>query len=376
MIYLDHNAITQPYNEVKKIVYDLIEYPYNVSSIHAIGQKAKYFVNNARHQLFKALSINTFQNDYHVIFTATGTEANNLILSNFANSDIFISAVEHPSILKYIKYKNVKIINVDQNGIIDFNDLEVKLDNNSSSKKLLSVMLVNNETGVIQPIKQITKIAKHHNTYVHTDCIQGLGKIPIDIKDLGVDFATFSAHKIGGISGAAALLYNKAHKIKPILIGGMQEFGIRPGTENVAAIAGFGLAVEIASVTLKSRNRTILSMREKLEHFLSNEYPGIMIAGNKVNRVSNTSLIFGSNVDSQTQLISFDLSNIAVGAGSACASGKLGKSHVLKAMGYDDKLISSAIRVSLSHNNSDADIDAFIRTFKMIQDRSYEQKIG
>lgn len=364
MIYLDHNATTLIHPEVKQLKFSLMDNMYNPSSIHNYGRRAKGIIEHARRQIGELLKIDNKARDYQIIFTSSGTEANNLIISNFVDADIFISAIEHLSILNQAKFfSNIKLIKVDKNGIIDLEDLAKLLKASQNKKKLVSVMMANNETGVIQPIKEVSEIAKEYGTLMHSDLAQALGKIHIDINELGIDFATISGHKVGAGFGAAALIAKTKYFLKPLIIGGGQERGIRAGSEDVPAIAGFGLAAEIINTELNRRIATMKALQEKLENTLPLT---VKIIAKDSMRLPNTSLIVTPGFSAETQLIAFDLRGVAVSSGSACSSGKVQASHVLKAMGIEENEAKSAIRISMSHYNSEDDIDNFTKIFDEI----------
>lgn len=350
------------------LMYGLLSQPLNPSSVHTNGRKAKNIIERARTQIKELLCITPHSRKYIVIFTSTGTEANNLILSNYRDGAIFISAIEHLSIFaQQNRYHNITTISVDSNCIIDLENLECLLSKSTNTKKLLSVMFANNETGAIQPLKDIIKIARRFDTAVHCDCVQAIGKTPISITDFDFDFITISGHKFGGPVGAAALIAKTNYNIVSNIIGGGQEMGLRAGTENIAAIAGLGLAASIAQVEMQQRIQHMRLLQQRLESNLKNIFPEIMILSAFADRIPNTSLISLPGMLSSLQLIALDLRHIAVSAGSACSSGKINKSHVLQAMGVDIKIAESAIRISTSQYNLKSDIDCFINAFKEIR---------
>jgi len=368
MIYLDHNATTNIHPKVLDKMHEVTTHsPLNPSSIHANGQKGKALLENARKSIASLLGFESDRRKYQVTFTSSGTEANNLIIDNFKEHEIFISATEHPSIYAHSNYlKNVTIINVDQNGILDFNDLVLKLNASTSSKKLLSVMLANNETGIIQPIQEICKIAHDYGVLMHSDCIQAIGKIEVDLLALDVDFISISGHKFGAPVGSAALIARTSIPLKPQIIGGGQEKSLRSGTENVPAIIGLGLAAELAKAELSQRHSHMLALQSKLEKKLLNSSHPIEIAGINTKRLPNTSLIFNVNKKAEMQLIALDLKGVAVSSGSACSSGKASSSHVLSAMGYEQDKINSALRISIGVPTTEEDIDQFIEIYNEI----------
>ncbi|WP_316353214.1 cysteine desulfurase family protein [Candidatus Trichorickettsia mobilis] len=367
MIYLDNNATTAIHQDVADLMYNMIKQPLNPSSIHAGGRNAKNIMEQARIQIKELMGIAPYSREYSIIFTATGTEANNLILSNFIDGDVFISTVEHLSILsQQDRYPDIKTIAVNDHGIVNLDSLTQLLSQSKKSKKLVSVMLANNETGAIQPLKNIAKIAKQFGALIHSDCVQAVGKMVVDITDLDLDFAVISGHKFGGSMGAAALIAKTKHHLVPHIIGGKQETGLRAGTENVAAIAGLGLAAKIAKEELSQRIQHMRLLQQRLESNLDNIFPQITILSSIAPRIPNTSLISLPGVLSSLQLIALDLRDIAVSSGSACSSGKVNKSHVLEAMGVNSEIAVSAIRISTSPDNSVEDIDGFINAFKEI----------
>jgi cysteine desulfurase len=377
MIYFDHNATTIAHEDVKKLAISLMGKPLNPSSIHTNGREARAIVEKARRQVAKSTGIGENSKDYQITFTSCGTESDNWIISNYSDGDVFISSIEHAAILEETQYlPSIKKIKVNIDGLVDLDDLRLLLSQSKNPKKLVSVMMANNETGVIQPIKEIVKIAKEFGAQVHSDCVQSFGKIELNIVDLGIDFVTISAHKIGGLQGAAALIAKSEFALKPMIVGGGQEKKMRSGTENVLAIAGFGLASELAQQELEMRANKMRKLQKRLEDGILKDFPQVKIIGSASPRLPNTSLIIApsnSDTDTQGKIMKFDLKGFAVSSGSACSAGKIGKSLVLMAMGVDYQDASSAIRVSLSHYNSEAEIDAFIKTFKEIYSSSLKK---
>lgn len=366
MIYLDHNATTFIDPKVKEYIISLMDKELNPSSIHSSGVFARNIVEEARFQLAAALGISLFTGKYDITFTSSGTESNNLIMKNFYDGDIFISAIEHLSIYNHIKHApNIKIIRVNNQGLVDLEHLEELLAQSNAAKKLVSVMMANNESGVLQDITKISEIAKKYDAKFHSDLVQSFGRISINIKELRLDFATISGHKIGGGQGGAALISNSNFQVTPMIIGGGQEKGIRSGTENVLAIAGFGLAAELMRKNIIENYIKIKNLQEILEKKLK-KYSNVNIISDNVARLPNTTLITIPSTDAQVKLIGFDLRNICISSGSACSSGKISKSHVLNNMGVGEEEAKSSIRVSLSHTNTVSDIEAFIKAFEEI----------
>lgn len=359
-IYLDHNATTPMLPGVISHMAQFYHLPLNPSSVHSMGQSAKSIITVARKNIAALLGID--QKNYQIIFTSGATEANNMLLSNYKDAEIFISATEHASVSYCCDlFEKVKVIKVDNNGMVDLRDLENHLSSSTSTRKLVSVIYANNETGVINPLPQAATIAHKYGAQIHSDCVQAIGKIETNLVDLGIDFASISGHKFGAPLGSGALVAKNEFALKPLICGGGQEKGFRSGTENVTAIAGLGMASKI--VKENSNNSNILKMRNKLETILLSEIEGLKIVGNKVSRLPNTSLFINPKKTSEVLLIALDMKGIAVSSGAACSSGKVGKSKVLEAMGYDDKQAKSAIRVSLGYNNTEKEIDYFIKTY-------------
>lgn len=364
MIYLDHNATTKVPAAVMEAIMPLMGESLNPSSVHKQGRQAKALLENSRQEIANMLAAG---DDYKLSFTSSGTEANNLVLNNFLDGDIFISAIEHSSVYNYSKlYSNIHIVGVDQDGVVDLDDLDKKLAQSTNSKKLVSVMLANNETGVVQPIGKISQLARQHNAYTHSDAVQAVGKMELNINDLGVDFLSISGHKFGGLIGAGAVIYPSDFSLKPDLIGGGQEQGMRSGTENLLAIRSMALAAQLVQKDLLKRTSHLRNLRDQFEERLISACPQIIIAGQKADRLPNTSLIVNPSKSSETQLISLDMAGIAVSAGSACSSGRISKSHILSAMGFSDKDARSGIRVSFGVDNSAADIEHFLTTYSKL----------
>jgi cysteine desulfurase len=366
MLYLDHNATTNVHLKVKDLVQDLLKGTHNPSSVHTQGRVARSIVEVARNQVMTSVGGDIYSKEYQVIFTSSGTETNNLLMKNYYDGEIFISNIEHLSIFDHLKYKDdIKIIKVNSDGIVDSCHLEALLSASNSNKKLVSVMLANNETGVIQNVKELVKIAKKYGADFHSDCVQAVGKIPFNIKELGVDFATISSHKLGGMQGSSALVAKSGYNLKAMIIGGGQERNIRSGTENVLSIASFGMASSIASQEINDRYYQMKKLQNYLEQHLS-KYKNVKILSQNVERLPNTTLIVVPQTYAQTKLIAFDLRNIALSSGSACSSGKIGKSHVLSAMGFNGNEAQSAIRISFSYEQTINDVIIFIKAFEEI----------
>lgn len=357
-IYLDYNATAPIYAEVAQEMIKMLQagLPCNPSSIHQNGRSSRKLLEEARHVIAKSLNIDAYRDDLQVIFTSCGTEANNLIISNFSSWPMFAGSTEHVSILE-AGHDNLKLIPVDQNGLISAQVLENIL-SEVKGKKLVSIMLANNETGVIQDIKLLSEIAHQHDAIFHCDASQAFGKIAVDFKDLGVDAMTISSHKCGGPLGAAALIVRKNLEIKSLIKGGKQELSLRSGTENLLAIIGFAKAAQISL----EKYAHVQTLRDFVEHELIDGE----IFGAKAVRLPNTSSIRMPNIKSEEQLIKFDLAGISISAGSACSSGRIASSHVLKAMGVDDKIAGEIIRLSIGPQTTKAEVIEFIKQWNKI----------
>lgn len=354
-IYLDYNATAPLRPEVIEAMQPWLAGPHNPSSIHAAGRKARMAIERAREAIAAAIGADPA----NIIFTASGSEANNQALRASKPTALFVSAIEHASILTPAKESGLPhhLIPVDEQGRIEPDALDALLAANPSARPLVSTMLANNETGVIQPIEAIAAIARKHSAMLHVDAAQALGKIPLHIGELGADLVTLSAHKMGGPLGAAALVQGSCFGIEPFIFGGGQEKNRRAGTENLPAIIGFAKAVE--SIDL-AQMQALAAWRDAMEQAILAKAPDTVIFGQGSPRLPNTSNlamppIQGKRVASHTQLMAFDLAGIAVSSGSACTSGKVGSSHVLEAMGVSKDIAASAIRISGGWNSTESD---------------------
>lgn len=358
IIYFDNNATTKVSKQVLEKMNEVYNFPLNSSATHQFGRMGNAIIEEARKNLTNLLNAKS----YEVIFNSGATEASNTLIFGSDVEIILISKIEHAAVFN-CRPSDKKIIEIEtlENGTIDLADFQKKLAEISTSNFLVSVMLANNETGAIQPIEEITKLTHQKGGLMHSDIVQAVGKIEIDLEKLNVDFASVSAHKLHGPQGVGALLMRKGLGIKPLIIGGKQEKSRRAGTTNVAGIAGFGEACKTAKEKISDYKKT-----KDLRDFLESEIK--KIAGNnieifaeKAERLPNTSQSAIRNSDSQTQLINFDLNGICVSAGSACSSGTIVESRILKSMNVDPSFSSSAIRVSLSPENTRDEVEKFIK---------------
>ena len=347
-IYLDYNATAPILPAAREKMNEVLASPANASSVHSYGREAKKWLEAARKTIADAVS--AWPNE--VIFTSSGTEANITALRGTRSQHIFVCATEHSSVLK--AREGQKTIPVDSNGTIDLAALSDLLAANPHA--LVSVMLANNETGVIQPITQVAQLCKANGALLHCDAVQAFGKIPVDFGALGADMLTLSAHKCGGAVGAAALVVRRELPIAALLTGGGQESGRRAGTENIPAIAAFAAAVENAPSLAHIRG-WLEVMEKELESY------GAQVFGKKVGRIANTSCIGMPGASNEVQLMDFDLGGFAVSAGSACTSGRIEVSHVLTAMGAPREQASTAIRVSAGWATTQNEIELFTKTW-------------
>lgn len=360
-VFLDYNATAPLRPEAREEMLRAMDAPHNASSVHTLGRAAHKIVEEAREKVARLVNAPPAQ----VIFNSGATEGNNTILKFFANERILVSAIEHPSALEVAP--NAEKIPVTTEGIVDLNALEKLLKEKRTA--LVSVMLANNETGTIQPVAAISALAKKHGALFHCDAAQAAGKIPVDIAALGIDFLTLSAHKMGGPQGVGALVLGLCG-ITPILLeGGGQEKRARAGTLNTAGIAGFGAAAEAALNALPASLQTQKNMRDRLELGLHKINPSILIHSETAPRLPNTTLFSAPGAKSETLLIALDLEGICVSNGSACSSGSVKGSHVLKAMGLDEKEIGGTLRVSTGWATTENDIEKFLAAWEKISAR-------
>ena len=366
MIYFDHNATSPIHPEVLDTMMPFLKSQQgNPSSNHSFGRYVQTAIEEAREKVAKSVNASPSQ----VIFTSSGTESNNTIIhgisKSYPDSHFGYSAIEHPCISEPIKsieslgFKNTRIP-VDKNGLLNISGLN---DEEQKSITFLSVMMANNETGVLQDMPKIVKWAKAHNIQVHTDAVQAVGKINVDFEELGIDAMTISSHKIYGPQGAAALILNKKIDLYPHLMGGGQEKGLRSGTENIAAIVGFGKACERVQKNIVITNNEVKNYRLLLEKELRNL--GAIIFAEQTERLANTTFFAFSNIDGSTLLTALDRKGYAIASGSACSSNSSEASHVLLAMGIKPELAQGALRVSLGIDTKENEIKRFLESLKV-----------
>jgi cysteine desulfurase len=356
-VYLDHNA-TSPLRPVAlEAMVAALKAGGNPSSVHSIGRAARGTVEKARRQV--AALVGALPTE--IVFTSGGTEANNLALTGAGRRRVLVSAIEHDSVLKATS--NSEIVPVDRDGVVDLVALRHLLAR-PKEPALVSVMLANNETGVLQPIEEVVRMAREVGALVHCDAVQAAGKIEVDLHGSGIDYFSLSAHKLGGPTGVGALVVRSGAPLIPDRMGGGQEINRRAGTENVAGIAGFGAAAEAARNDLECGLHDIEAQRDRLEAALLAIAPGTKVFGARSRRLANTSCLSMPFVKAETQVMALDLAGVCVSAGAACSSGKVTRSPVLLAMGVEPSVADTALRVSLGWNSRPQDIDCLIAAWR------------
>jgi cysteine desulfurase len=370
-VYLDWNATTPLRTEARQAMSDALDLPGNASSVHAEGREARKWIEGARAAVAKA--VGTVPRN--VVFTSGGTEANALALApnlrrgtGPAVDRLVVSAIEHASVLSGGRFPRdqIETAGVIPAGVVDLDHLRQLLRDRPPA--LVSVMLANNETGAIQPITEVAEIVHAAEGVLHVDAIQAFGKIPLDMAETGADLLTLSAHKIGGPKGVGALVLSEGLSgLEPLLRGGGQELSRRAGTENVAGIAAFGAAATAAMAALPAEGGRLRALQERLEHGLRLT-PDVIVFSDSVRRLPNTTLFTALGLKAETAVIGFDLAGIAVSSGSACSSGKVQPSHVLKAMGFEAEIAQGAVRLSMGWSTRDADVDRCLEGWRKLAD--------
>ncbi|WP_114393617.1 cysteine desulfurase family protein [Oleisolibacter albus] len=360
-LYLDWNATAPLRPEARAALLAALDLTGNPSSVHGPGRKARRLVEDAR----DAVAALVGAPSSWVVFTGSGTEANNLALRVSGMRRRLVLATEHASVLEAAP--EAERLPVGPDGLIDLEALRRAL--SVGAPTLVSVQAANNETGVLQPLPAVAALVRAAGGVLHSDGVQAAGRIPLDLAASGVNLLTVSSHKIGGPQGVGALLVAPQINLDPLVRGGGQERRQRAGTENVAGLAGFGAAAAAARRDLDGY-AALAILRDRLEERVLAAAPEAVIFGRAAPRVANTSCIALPGVGAESQLMQFDLAGIAVSSGAACSSGKVKSSHVLRAMGADDGLAASAIRVSLGWSSKGEDIDRFVSTWLSMRARS------
>lgn len=360
--YLDWNATAPLRAEARAAMLRALDVVGNPSSPHAEGRRARAMVEDAREQVAALVGTKPAE----VVFTSGGTEANNAALAADWET-IFVAGIEHDSVLAPVRASGARVVMlpVDAQGMVRLGALAELLAQAPPGRALLSLQLANNETGVLQPLAEAGAIAKAHGVLVHSDAVQATGRVAVGMRALGVDVLAFSAHKLGGPKGIGALVIREGVNLPAFIAGGGQERRRRAGTENVAAIAGFGAAAEAAARDLAQMPR-IGALRDGLEARVRVVAPSAVVVGANTPRLANTASVALPGTSAETLVIALDLAGIAVSAGAACSSGKVGTSHVLQAMGVEPEVARGAIRVSLGWSTTEEDITAFIEAWSKV----------
>jgi cysteine desulfurase len=370
--YFDWNATTPLRGEARDVLQEASVLTGNPSSVHAEGRAARRLIEEAREEVARLVGARSAD----VIFTSSGTEANALALTpaieipaeKRPRDRLFISAIEHSSVRTGGRFPHeaVEHLAVDADGRLNVATLAETL--SRASRPLVSVMLANNETGVIQPVTEAAAIVHAAGGLLHVDAVQAAGRIAIDIAALGADLLTLSAHKIGGPKGVGALVRRSdhIHFAEPLIRGGGQERGMRAGTENVAGITAFGAAAAAARAQRTAEAAYMLALRSRLEAGLKAISPQAVIFGEAAPRLPNTTLFAREGIKAETAIIAFDLDGVAVSSGAACSSGKVQPSHVLAAMGVSPVLIRGAVRVSLGWTTTEAEVERFLDAWRKL----------
>ena len=375
-IYVDNNATTQVSPEVlEEMLPYFNEFYGNPSSMHTFGGKVEHKITESRTRIASLLGASPEE----IIFTSCGTESDStairsVILSNPDKKHILTSRVEHPAVKNLYEYlsKNgyrVTFVPVDRKGRLD---LDYLYENLSDDTALISIMWANNESGVIFPIEEISKVVREKGIVFHTDAVQAVGKFPIDLKAIDIDMLSLSGHKLHGPKGVGALYVRRGTKYTPFMIGGHQEKGRRGGTENVASIIGLGKACELAAAYLSDNNNQVKQLRDKLENEILKRVPNTIINGDRNHRLPNTTSIAFEYVEGESILLMMDEFGICASSGSACTSGSLEPSHVLRAMGVPFTAAHGSVRFSLSKYNTEEEIDFIIEKLPPIIERLRE----
>ena len=369
MIYLDNAASTQIHSDVLDSMLPFLKEQYgNPSSIHRYGRLSRKAIHKARKQIASLINADPAE----ILITSGGTESNNTVLigisSQFPDSQIITSSIEHDAILEPCKKLisngfQVNYLSVDKSGIINTMDLK-----NIISKKtsLVSIMFGNNEVGTIQPISEIVKICHENKVVFHTDAVQAVGKVAIDVKELGVDLLSISSHKLHGPKGVGALYIKDGVKIDPVILGGGQEFRLRSGTENVASIVGFGQACEIAQNNLIENSSLIKKLQTLLVKRVLDEIPEVTFNGHSEYRLSNNAHFTFLGVSGEDLIIKLDEYGVAASTGSACSVNTQKASHVLKSMGFSLEQITGSLRLTVGIFNTENEINKTVDILKKV----------
>ncbi len=363
MIYLDHSATTPLDSRVLDAMRPYLESDFcNPSSVYRAGQEARRAVEDAREKVAHLIGARPKE----IIFTSGGTEANNTAIKGIAGlhrkGHIITSAIEHPAVLKVVKWLekhgfDATYIGVGQDGVVDPDSVRQAIRKDTT---LITIMHANNEVGTIQPIEEIASIAHEHNIIFHTDAVQTAGKLEIDVDKMGIDLLSLSGHKFYAPKGVGCLYIRKGLKIETFMHGGHQEWGKRAGTENVAGIVGLGRAAEIALAEMQEEHERIRKLRDRLEAGIAERISDVIFNGSRDRRLYSICNVCVKYVEGEAMLLNLDFHGIAASSGSACTSGSLEPSHVLLAMGISPEIAHGSLRFSLGRSNTEEDIEKVI----------------
>ena len=369
MIYLDNAASTPIHKDVLDAMMPYLSEQYgNPSSIHKLGRAANRAIQNARKQIASLINAEPEE----IFFTSGGTESNNIALYGIAytkrESHLITSSIEHEAVLEPCKRLekdgfSVTYLPVDSDGLVNTDDLKALITKDTS---LVSIMFANNEVGTVQPIKEISKICKEKQIPFHSDAVQAVGKVPIDVKDLGLSAMSISSHKINGPKGVGALYIKKRTKVEPFILGGGQENGIRSGTENVASIVGFGRACNIAKENLQQNILHLKSLRDSLASKIMSEISHVSFNGHAEKRIPNNAHFTFSGINGEDLIIKLDENGVAASTGSACSVKVQKASHVLNAMGFSHEQITGSLRLTVGLSNTCEEIDTTVNILKKV----------
>ena len=376
-VYLD-NAATSPVRRevVEAMLPHFSETMGNASSLHMFGQRAKRALEEARQSVARALGAHPKE----IYFTSGGTESNNLAIKGVARANgdrgrhLITSPIEHHAVLNTLHHLEtegyeVTYLPVDDRGIVDLDALECSIRDDTI---LISIMLANNEVGTIEPLSQIADIARRKGILLHTDAVQAVGKVPVDVDDLGVDLLSLTAHKLYGPKGTGALYVRHGTRIVPLLHGGHQERTMRPGTENIPGIVGLAAALDLACRDLDTESARLAALRDRLESGIRDRIQDVRMNGHPELRLPNILNMSFARAEGESLLLALDTRGIAVSTGSACAAGSTEPSHVLQAMGVDSLLAQGSLRFSLGRDNDEDDIDYVLDSLAEIVPRLRE----
>jgi cysteine desulfurase len=370
--YLDWNATAPLRPEARTALLAALDAVGNPSSPHAEGRRVRAIVEDAREDVAALVGAKPAE----VVFTSGGTEANNWVLAGNWGM-ICLAGIEHDSVRASARSARALVTDlpVDRNGVVRAASLDEGARQPGGGRALLSLQMANNETGVLQPVAQAAAVARARGLSVHTDAVQAAGRIAVDLKGLGVDFLSLSSHKLGGPKGAGALVIRDGAVLPPLIAGGGQERRRRAGTENVPAIAGFGAAARAAGRDLAEMGR-VRALRDRLEAEIRAVTPAAVVIAADAERLPNTTSVALPGGSAGTLVIALDLAGVAVSAGAACSSGKVGASHVLETMGLEPSLARAAIRVSLGWDSTEGDVAAFIDAWSRVAVRRRQRAVA